>query len=65
LNIGVGNKFAAVLDAMLNLFAAGLADLASHLAVCPGDLDQGRRVGVLRRFGYWSHGIRAFLISGK
>ncbi len=35
LDIRIGNQFTAVLNAMLNLFAAGFADLASHLAVRP------------------------------
>jgi hypothetical protein len=51
LNISIGDKFAAVLDAVLNLFATGLADLAAHLTVGAGDMDEGWRVRVLGSFG--------------
>jgi hypothetical protein len=37
---------------MLNLFATGFADLASHLAVGAGDMGEGWRVGMLGSFGW-------------
>jgi hypothetical protein len=60
LNISIRDKFAAVLDAVLNLFATGLANLASHLAVSPGNLDEGWRVGMQGGFCCRSHKDKPF-----
>jgi hypothetical protein len=49
----MGEQLICTFDAVLDLFAAGFADLAPHLAMCAGDADQWRRIGMKRKLGFW------------